>query len=51
MFFCGVETSEYFHHIVDLLLFFGPGLIQPYLLSQVKQFPADDELLPLDPFV
>lgn len=51
MFFCSVEASEYFHHIVNLLLFFGPSLIQSYLFPQIQQFPANDKLFPLDPFI
>lgn len=43
------EPGKYLHHVVDLFLFFGPGLVESALLLQVQQLPANDKFLPSDP--
>lgn len=47
--FCGAEPGKYLHHVVDLLLFFGSGLIESALLLEIQQFSADHEFFASDP--
>lgn len=44
MFAGRVESCEYFHHIVDFLLGFGPRFLDFHLFVQIEDVPAEDEL-------
>lgn len=49
MFLGRTKASKNLHHVVNFLFFFGPSLIKPILLLQVKQFSTDNELFPSNP--